>query len=98
MASSTVLWSSAALGSSFTAVTATYLARSQPPLTSQILQALTSTSSLHDHVPWSPVSSNLPPIHLGLFTLNIKNFVTVVLNTVEEFSSWGTQFIAFLVT
>lgn len=52
-------------------------------------------STLH---PWLKLGGNLRPLHPSLFSLNIKNFVTIVLSVVEDFLSWRTQFIAFLVT
>ena len=43
--------------------------------------------------------SNLPLFNqYRLFLINIKNFVTIVLTTVEIFLSCRTQFVAFLVT
>ncbi|KAJ8445793.1 hypothetical protein Cgig2_027874 [Carnegiea gigantea] len=51
-----------------------------------------------DFSSWPSTGASLPPIHPTLFTVNVKNFITVVLTTVEDFLSWRTQFIAFLVT
>lgn len=48
--------------------------------------------------PWLTLGSHLPPIHPSIFSINIKNFVTIVLTTVENFLFRCTQFIAFLVT
>ena len=44
------------------------------------------------------LGSHLPPIHPSIFSLNVKNFVTIVLTTIEDFHSWRTQFVAFLIT
>ncbi|KAJ8435581.1 hypothetical protein Cgig2_021735 [Carnegiea gigantea] len=50
-----------------------------------------------DFSSWPSTSASLPPIHLTLFTVNVKNFVTVVFITIQDFLSWHTQFVAFLV-
>ncbi|KAJ8423765.1 hypothetical protein Cgig2_028266 [Carnegiea gigantea] len=47
---------------------------------------------------WLSLGLSLPHIHPSIFSINIKNFITIVLTTVENFLSWRTQFVAFLVT
>ena len=39
----------------------------------------------------------LPPINPSLWTINIKTFVTTILERVDDFLSWKTQFLSFLV-
>ncbi|KAL2902331.1 Retrovirus-related Pol polyprotein from transposon RE1 [Bienertia sinuspersici] len=49
--------------------------------------------------PINPLSSDLSSIHVNtLFTLNIKNYVTTVLQHVEDYLPWRTQFESFLVS
>ena len=55
---------------------------------------------MHGDPMWNMASSLLPGLSStdpSLWTINIKNFVITVLEKVDYFLSWNTQFFSFLV-